>query len=55
MKVPMGKTIYLNKRKYVGGDELPPHVYFELPEMTKEQADDMIQDEYGKFKNTNRT
>ena len=44
MKVSTGKIIYLNKRKYVGGDELPPHVYFELPEMTKEEADEIIQD-----------
>ena len=41
MKVPSGKIVYIKRRKFVEGDELPGNVMFSMPEMTKKEADNM--------------
>lgn len=39
MLVPKNKTIYIGARRFVEGDLLPPFVQFEIPIMTKKQAE----------------
>ncbi len=37
--VPENKTIYVGRGKFLEGEVLPPFVEFEMPLLTKKQAD----------------
>ena len=43
--VPKGKTICIGGRKFVEGDIIPPYFNIEIPEMTRDEAENKAKKE----------